>query len=92
MSRQILVRRSPISIHETSLGSLEQADAEEVGEPACTAGTSSDATSDLTIEQIRAVKGTLNFLSALIAFYGDLAERDAHHSARNEDNESASLQ
>ncbi len=73
MSKQIPARRRPFSIHETSLGSLEQADTEEAGEPACTACTPPEP----TIEQIRAVKGTLSFLTALITFYGELIERDA---------------
>jgi hypothetical protein len=33
--------------------------------------------SDPTVEQIRAVQGTLNFLTALMTFYGEMLERDA---------------
>jgi hypothetical protein len=88
MSKQLSARRRPFPIQETSLGSLEQADMEEAGEPICTARTSPEP----TIEQIRAVRGTLSFLTALITFYGELIERDAHAGTNTAGCKDANLQ
>ncbi len=43
-------------------------------------------------EQVRAVKGALSFLAALIAFYGELVEQDAHADAGPAGSESIDLQ
>jgi hypothetical protein len=69
MSKSFSARRSPFSLHELSLDCSEQA--EESVRPGVA------VSSDPTIEQIRAVQGTLNFLTALMTFYGEMLERDA---------------
>jgi hypothetical protein len=89
MSEPFSVRRGPFSIQELSLGSQEQADAEEIGEPILPA---TGIPPDPTIEQIRSVKGTLNFLTALITFYGELIERDALADAGSASSKGAKLQ
>jgi hypothetical protein len=68
MSESFSARRSPFSLHELSLDCMEQAE-----EPVRSMAAVS---SDPTIEQIRAVQGTLNFLTALMTFYGEILERD----------------
>ncbi len=69
MSESFSARRNPFSIYELSLDCSEQAE-EPVRPMAAVA-------SDPTVEQIRAVQGTLNFLTALMTFYGEMLERDA---------------
>ena len=69
MSQSFSARRSPFPLHELSLDCPEQA--EESVRPMAA------VSSDPTVEQIRAVQGTLNFLSALMTFYGEMLERDA---------------
>ncbi len=69
MSESFSARRSPFSLHELSLDCSEQA--EESVPPVAA------VSSDPTIEQIRAVQGTLNFLTALMTFYGEMLDRDA---------------
>jgi hypothetical protein len=69
MSESFSARRSPFSIYELFLDCPEQA--EEAVRPVAAVFP------DPTIEQIRAVQGTLNFLSALMTFYGEMLERDA---------------
>jgi len=50
------------------------------------------ASSDPTIEQIRAVQGTLNFLTALMTFYGEMLERDALSDTGPDHGKGAGLQ
>jgi hypothetical protein len=84
MSESFSARRSPFSLHELSLDCLEQA--EESVRPAAA------VSSDPTIEQIRAVQGTLNFLTALMTFYGEMLERDALSDTGQDRGKGAGLQ
>jgi hypothetical protein len=84
MSESFSARRSPFSLHELSLDCLEQAE-EPVRPMAAVA-------SDPTVEQIRAVQGTLNFLTALMTFYGEMLERDAHSGTGQARGKDAGLQ
>jgi hypothetical protein len=76
MSKRIPAKCTLFSTHELSLGKPEQANRE----PAGGLGREAGPPPDPTLEQIRAVKGTLSFLTALITFYGELIEQDAHAS------------
>ena len=69
MSESFSAKRSPFSLHEVSLDCPEQT--EEPIRPVAAAA------SDPTVEQIRAGQGPLNFLTALMTFYGEMLERDA---------------
>jgi hypothetical protein len=89
MNEPFSARRGPFSIQEPTLGGLEQADAEEIGEPILPA---TGIPPEPTIEQMRAVQGTLSFLTALITFYGDLIERDAPADAGSASGKGANLQ
>lgn len=84
MSESFSAGRGPFSIHELSLDCLEQA--EESVRPVAA------VSSDPTIEQIRAVQGTLNFLTALMTFYGEMLERDAHSDTGTARGKGAGLQ
>jgi hypothetical protein len=84
MSESFSARRSPFSLHELSLDCLEQV--EEPVRPMA------EVSSDPTIEQIRAVQGTLNFLTALMTFYGEMLERDVISDAGQAPSKGAGLQ
>ncbi len=84
MSESFSARRSPFSLHDLSLDCPEQAE-ESVRPGAAVA-------SDPTIEQIRAVQGTLNFLTALMTFYGEMLERDALSDTGQSRSKGAGLQ
>jgi len=84
MSESFSARRSPFSLHELSLDCLEQV--EEPVRPMA------EVSSDPTIEQIRAVQGTLNFLTALMTFYGEMLERDALSDTGPDHGKGAGLQ
>lgn len=84
MSESFSARRSPFSLHELSLDCLEQV--EEPVRPMA------EVSSDPTIEQIRAVQGTLNFLTALMTFYGEMLERDVISDAGQAPSKGADLQ
>lgn len=68
MSESFSADRSPVSIREVPFKSLKPST--EPVRPA------TPAPLEQSVEQARAVKGALNFLAALIAFYGELIERD----------------
>ncbi len=82
MSESFSARRNAFSVHKASL------DCQDTAEEPVRLGA---ASSDPTIEQIRAVQGTLNFLTALITFYGELIERDAPNDPGQAGSKSAAL-
>jgi hypothetical protein len=73
MSEPFSASYSPASIRELPFNSLKR-----IGEPVRPAEA---MPLEPSAEQVRAVKGALNFLAALIAFYGELVEQDAHADA-----------
>jgi hypothetical protein len=58
-----------VAAGETNVASGDDLESDE--RPAHTAVTAS-----VSVEELRAVRGALNFLSALVAVYGELLERE----------------